>query len=418
MRILFLLPDFPYPPTTGGRSKVFNELLYLSKKHQCDLLCIGNPKEVDKEGLARTLPDVRLLNVIPGPTFPLKMMKVFANLLRLLPPSLAAFNEKNFLREIIRSISTEHYDVIHYDIINMAQYVPLGEGIASVHSANDATSLVYSNIANKLPWSIDKLKYLLSAYLFKKYENKIYPSFTKVHVVTELDAKYLQATNCEIDITVIPISLEINNLKQDEGESRTNSNISKNNDILIICTGNLENIAISEGVESFVSDVFPLVMHRIKNVKLIILGANANDNILKSIKDYENIEYISWVEDYNSLLSQADVVLVPDQSGPPGAKTRVLQAMSLGLPVMGTLTAFSGIPITHGENGIIYNSPLECVSLMTALLLDNDIRLKLGLHGYKLAKNTFSINTVGPEYEKMYMNAISKYNEMTISGVT
>ena len=55
MRILFLLPDFPYPPSTGGRLKVFNELLYLSDRHQCNVLCFGNALEADVSGLAAVL---------------------------------------------------------------------------------------------------------------------------------------------------------------------------------------------------------------------------------------------------------------------------------------------------------------------------------------------------------------------------
>ncbi len=402
MRILFLLPDFPYPTSTGGRSKVFNELLYLSEKHQCDLLCIGNPRDIDKDGVAAALPNVRILNIISGPSFLSKKMRAVMNLVRLLPPSLASFNDKKFSREVRSSISIGNYDVIHYDIINMAQYLPLGRGIASVHSPNDATSLAYLRLAQQSPWSISKIRLLISSFLLRMYERDMYPRFTKVHVVSEVDKNYLINLHPDINVDVIPIALDMN-YKNADNKMIKDTHDTNN----IICTGNFVNPAISKGTQDFISEVFPLILKRIPKAKLIILGKNADDNLLEKISNNEHIEYTEFVENFQEFLLQADVVLAPDYAGAPGAKTRVLQAMGLGLPVIGTSAAFEGIPIINGEHGVVYNSIFECSKVMLDLLVDCDKKISIGKKGQRLVLDKFSLQAIGPKYENMYMSAIN-----------
>jgi len=408
MKILFLLPDFPFPPSTGGRSKVFNELSYLSRRHHCDLLCIGDAEDKQRRGLKAALPNVRLLNVVPGPSFMVVFLRNMLNVFRLLPYSLARFTDKRFVQEVTASLAAEKYDVIHYDIVNMAQHLSLGKGIPSVHSPNDATSLAYSRLAQQTPWSFDKFRLLLSAVLLRRYEKRIYPRFTKIHVVSEVDAAYLRQLNPKIDIAVIPIALDVDKLKVKAYTEETSGEAMS--DKWIVCTGNFENTAISYGAEDFIDEAFPLILNKMPGARLKILGKNASDKLLEKIHRSDKIEYIEWVEDYNEFLSQAGIVLAPDYAGAPGAKTRVLQAMGLGLPVIGTSPAFEGIPIIKGKHGLVYASMPECAQMMMDLLANHDQWATMGKAGYDLVTNEFSLQVIGPKYENLYLDAICSYS--------
>ncbi len=400
MRLLFLLPDFPYPPSTGGRAKVFNELLFISERHHCDLLCIANPTDEQRTGMQKALPNVNILHAFPGPSFWIKALGGIWNVIRLQPPSLAAFTDKRFTVEVAAALSSTSYDVIHYDIINMAQYLPLGKGISSVHSPNDATSLAYSKLAEQVPWSAKKLRLWISTWLLRRYEYKVYPGFTRVHVVSEVDAEYLRKVNPRIHVKVIPIALDLHAISERTAEKKSVG-------AKIICTGNFANPAISKGAEDFISEAFPVILDTLPHAKLIILGKNAGEDLRKKA-DSKNIEYIDWVEDYNAFLRQADIILAPDYAAAPGAKTRVLQAMGLEIPVVGTGPAFEGIPIINGEHGVVYKSMPECAILMLELLRDRGRRLSLGKNGRELVAANFSLDAIGPEYEKLYTCAMER----------
>jgi len=405
MRILFLLPEFPYPPSTGGRSKVFNELSYLSTSHKCDLLCFGVRDEVSIKALVDKLPNVTVCDVIALPSGIERWMKVVWSLMRLLPPSFAKYVSEEYASALSKVLCSQDYDVVHYDIINMAQYLPVAKDIASVHSPNDATSLSYTRMAEQESRISKKLWLLISSMLLKRFEKKYYPLFTKVHVVSPIDENYLNEVNSEIDIDVIPITIDGAFLNKYDNSSGHVENDRSNK--TIVCTGNFGNSSIARGLEAFLTDGYPFILHALPKVRVLILGQNADESLIMLMKNLENVEFVTWVDSYRDFLVQADVVLAPDLAG-TGIKTRVIQAMGLGLPVVGTKIAYEGIPIINHMHGEIYNSPSDCAEYMLALFADDRKYTIMSNEAHLLAMREFALSAVGPKYEKLYIDAINK----------
>jgi glycosyltransferase involved in cell wall biosynthesis len=412
MHILFLLPDFPYPPITGGRLKVYNELEYLSELHQCDILCFGKPDAAQRNELASALPKVRVLESVPPPSLAYKGVCMMWSLIRALPPSLSAFSSRNYASAVRNCLATGGYDVVHYDIINMAQYLPLGSKLPSVHSPNDATSLVYFRAAEYAAWSLRKIKLLITAFLLRRFERQMYPLFTKVHVVSATDATYLKLLNPSIDISTISNSINGEFLVKIQNKENHAPELG----LKIICTGNLGNHQIAEGVEEFLQNAFPSILKKMPNAQFVILGQNVSSTLLKKIKNSTNVELLTWVDNYRSFLTEASVVLVPDIAGPPGAKTRTLQAIGLGLAVVGTKNAFEGIPFIDGEHGLMYKTMSECSELILKLLSNKRLREMLGENAHRLAVEKFALSAIGPIYESLYMDAISKYRSLMFNS--
>ncbi|MBC7489241.1 MAG: glycosyltransferase, partial [Glaciimonas sp.] len=329
MKILFLLPDFPFPASTGGRLKVFNLLKHMSPMHQCDILCFGKPDKTLEESFQLQMPKVNVIGVLPLKTGFGKWFIFVANFARLLPPSFAMFSSHEYRNAIRQACASCTYDVIHYDIINMAQYAYICEHVASVHSPNDATSLVYMRVTKDLVWGLKKLYYLVSIILLRRFEKKNYHSFTKVHVVSLPDARYLLGLDSNIDVTVIPISSG-----QVNGEARSGNShpdIVPTRSLRVICTASFENHAIADPIYDFVQTFWPRVRGAFSDVEFVILGKNIPDTMLLVFQNTPGVKVLTWVDDYSAFLSTADVVLVPDRVGPNGAKTRTLEAMGLKL---------------------------------------------------------------------------------------
>lgn len=409
MRILFLLPDFPYPASTGGRLKVFNILKYMSRDHQCDILCFGEATEAELAGLAVTLPGVKVLQVFPPVTGYRKLRLGLGMLAHGLPPSFASFSRPEY-RVLLQDVLNQNaYDIVHYDIINMAQHLTHGGRTASFHSPNDATSLVYFRMAGSLDWSFQKLRILLSATLLRRFERKTYPRFDKIHVVSTEDAAYLAGLDARIDVTAIPIAID-GVFSRDRDLRSKRSNLQKRPS-KIICTGNFDNSAIAAGIDQFVRDGMPAIVTVLPDAQLVILGKNINEGLKQHYASMPGVQVLTWVENYLDFLSTADVVLVPDQVGPDGAKTRTLEAMSLKLPVVGTPTAFAGIPVIHREHGLIYRTMPECIELMLSVLQDENLKDDIGKSAFQMVAENFSLEAVGPRYEQLYGAAVAKFKQ-------
>lgn len=407
MRILFLLPDFPFPASTGGRLKVFNILKHMSKKHRCDILCFGSPDLLDKKEFLEQLPNVWLLDVMPPVSGMARWLGVLWHIMRFLPPSLASFSDGKYAAAVGGSLAAADYDLIHFDIVNMAQYLPLGSRLATIHSPNDATSSIYYRMAENMPWSLAKIRLLVSARLLQRYERRIYPLFDKVHVVSKEDALYLQGLDSGINVSVIPIAVDEAFLGEPdlvEAKDGLPSRAPR-----IVCNGNLGNPVIAKGVQDFLDVALPLIIKQWPVARLVVLGQNIDESLRAQLLEAPNADFLTWVDDYRAFLATADVVLVPDHVGAPGAKTRTLQAMRLGLPVVGTATAFAGIPFTNRVHGLAYKTMPECAELISALLGDKEIRKAIGANACQLVVDEFSLNVVGPMYEKMYFDTVANF---------
>lgn len=408
MKILFLLPDLPYPASTGGRLKIFNILKHLSDRHQCDILCFGNSDNTNRAGLVAALPTVRVLGVFPRVSGIARWISLLRNLALGLPPSFASFSQRKYVAALRECLAEGGYDLIHYDIINMAQYVGLNSEIPSVHSPNDATSLVYFRMAEGAPWSLLKLRLLISAILFRRFERRTYHLFNIIHVVSQDDAEYLINLVPKVDVATISIPIDDRFLNIVESRDKKRSALPRYP--TIVCTGNLANRAIAEGVREFATVALPIIVKQVPNVRFVVLGQNVSKTFHDQLTNTSNIEFLAWVEDYREFLGDADVVLVPDKVGAPGAKTRTLVAMGLGLPVVGTATAFAGIQFVNREHGLLYKTTPECAELILSLL-NSSIKCEyLGLKARQLVVDAFSLSVVGPKYESLYLEAIAKFS--------
>jgi glycosyltransferase involved in cell wall biosynthesis len=287
--------------------------------------------------------------------------------------------------------------VVHLDIINMAQYHKWVRGIVSVHSANDATSMVYMQSARQASTLLKKIKFYASALLLRRFEKKVYKSFNKVHVVSQMDADYLKQLCASIEVEAIPIAVDDAYLRMWRRPRHESSA-----EFTIICTGNLANSAIANGVIDFMNRGLPLISRQWPEVRFVMLGQNANQAQLAAFDSSCGAQVLTWVDNYADFLALGDVFLVPDQFGPPGIKTRTLQAMGVGLPVVGTPTAFAGIPCVHGVHGMLYLTPEDAAKEICILFGDRGLRESVGLSAHRLVNDGFSIGVIGPQYEDMY----------------
>lgn len=411
MRILFVLPFVPYPPSDGARMKMFNLLKYLSPRHRCDLICLDVPSQKGDERLRTALPQIGTVRIVPCVTRIRRYFGAVKEILCLNPPSLARFASRDLQDMLATELTSRKYDVVHYDIINMVQYHTDPFGIASVHSPNDATSCVYFRLAGAASDCLLKCKLYFSAVLLRRYERKTYGTFSKIHVVSAEDKKYLNGVTEDLDVEVIPISsgYPYDIFVAPVSCARTHED--KLGPIIVAC-GNFGDAAIARGFSQFLQEAFPYIRKEFPDVRLRVLGKRVAAGLLRRMQAVPNIEYFSWVEEFDTFITNADVVLVPDMAGAPGAKTRVVQAMALGMPVVGSVAAFEGVPATNEVHGMIYSTSEQCVASMLDLFRNEGQRRRLGAAAAVLAANEYSLDRIGPQYEMLYYAAKERHRNI------
>jgi polysaccharide biosynthesis protein PslH len=404
LNILFLLQDVPFPVSDGMRWKVFHLLQYLSARHQCDVIAFSADALPDMEALKRELPRVHWLSVVPATSGVSRLIRAALALLSGRPASLGRFQSPVFTRVLREALARNKYDVVHYDIVNMVQYYV--EGLPSVHSPNDATSLFYSRMAANAKHRLTRLRLKIGASLLGRYERRNYFKFTKIHVVSSVDASYLRSTVVGADVVCIPFGvapfkgyLAVNQIAS---ASRDNG--------LVLILGGANVPGVAAGIEEFVRLAIPEIAQRFPTVRFRIQGRGTEKLLHRIGISTSNIEASGWVDDLDDLIRSAVVVVLPDKSG-TGIKTRALQALGCGATVVGTAVAFEGLReyVRSGEHCIIAESIPTLASEILLLLGDVEKRASLGREASRLAHDQLSWSRLGPQYEDLYRSAATSH---------
>ncbi len=412
MKLLFLLQSLPYPPSDGIGWKAYNLIRHLaSKGWRCEILCFGDSQAGLKAAEFEKLsPNIKVLEVIPAPSGLERSFKKAVSLLSGLPPSLGGFKSRRF-RDALKVVSgANRYDAVHYDVINMAQYLRFGPKAPSVLSSNDAISLFYSRLGGESRNVLRKAYLKLAAGLIKRFERKCYRCFDKVHVVSEVDAGYLREVCPGLSPEVIPIAVDNSFLDPmfEEGSVRDKKEVS------IAVTGNLDIPYIADGLFEFLERAFPALLRESPQIELHVLGPKASLADEKYLRGFKGVEYLRWVEDYKAFLAAADIVLVPDKSG-TGIKTRVLDAMALGKPVLGAKISFAGIAVEDGRHCFFCKNPDETSLALKKLLFSPELRRAVGQAARELIRSGYSQSVVGPKWETLYSTICAAAESRTLN---
>ena len=388
------------------RWKVFYLLQYLSARHQCDVIAFSADSKTDFGALKRELPRVRWLSVVPTKSGITRIIRATLAFLSGQPPSFGRFQSPVFTRALKNALLSTQYDVVHYDIINMAQHYV--EGLPSVHSPNDATSLFYSRMAANVKHVLTRMRLNVGAFLLGRYERRNYSKFTKIHVVSSVDADYLRSTVVGADVAYIPFGVTA----PPKAHLAVDQMVSSSKDSqLILILGGANVPGVAAGIEEFVRLAVPEIAQRFPAVKFRIQGRGTEAFLHRIGISTSNLEASGWVDDLDGLIRSAVLVVLPDKAG-TGIKTRALQALGCGATVVGTAVAFEGLReyVRSGEHCVIAESIPSLANEVLLLLGDAEKRQSLGSEAYKLAHDQLSWSRLGPKYEDLYRSAIASHH--------
>lgn len=413
MRILYLLPCFPYPPTDGIGWKLFNLLSYMAQRHECHVLSFGAPDALEQAAdWCQSLPGLRILGVFPLQSgWRLAILRAW-HIVQGHQPSLARWDNQDFARALRCSLELHQYDIIHCDILNLAQYLPIFDHLPTVLSTNDSPALAAQCAALSTRQPLLKARLAFSWWRIAAFERKVFPKFTKLHFVSQAESDHVKSHYPNVEVETIPLAvgdefleyaasnLSISQISKREASSR-----------ILFFSGSLSVENIARGLLRFLDCSWKPIQCQFPDAKLIVIGRNAPGTVVKRLKRETGVMFYTWVDDYLSALSQADVVISPDLAG-TGIKTRVLQAMAAGKPVVGTSAALSGIDLQDGKHAFVCDEPATFTEATLRLLGNPDLRFQLGRAAHEFVKRYHSQEATGRRWEHLYESVIEKFRDV------
>jgi glycosyltransferase involved in cell wall biosynthesis len=275
-------------------------------------------------------------------------------------------------------LQKENFDAIHVQHIRMAQYF---EGHSNLENVildlPDAFSLYWKRRIEKSHNFFHKWFTKFEFQRLFKYELQMIPKFKKVLVCSREDQQYL------IENTGIQVELLQNGVNTEVFAPRQHPFIRNR----VLFTGNMDYAPNIDAVSYFVEEIWPKVLVKVPNARFVIAGQRPVAKVL-SLKS-ENIDVTGFIPNLADEYAKAHVVVSPLRIG-AGTQNKVLEALSMNIPVVSTNVGYSGLELEKNEGIALSLNSDEFAENVIKLLCDDDFRNNLGINGGEKIRTRFS----------------------------
>jgi glycosyltransferase involved in cell wall biosynthesis len=144
-----------------------------------------------------------------------------------------------------------------------------------------------------------------------------------------------------------------------------------------------------EAALELITSVMPHV-HRMGGPRrLLLIGRDPTPAMLRAARGREWIEITGEVADTVPLIRSAGLLAAPIRSG-GGTRVKILEALAQGVPVVSTTLGVSGLELKPGRDAIVADTPSDLARGICQVASDAELRQQLITHGHDVVRQRYS----------------------------
>lgn len=391
MRILFLLPQIPYPPHSGGRIVTWNTVSRFAAEHETHVACLyHSPDELKhletvrercasvEAFPARAKWDIPVMLRSLASAWPYKAHRFFN-------PRMADYvREKAFSGDI---------DVIHAQNFYTAAYVRGDEPCLRVHYKENVEGNVLLRYSRASRNPAVKAAAWAEGMRTRSYEARSCRKFHRILCISPLDRDALLRLDPSlpaihqtpgVDRSVYPY------LNEASGPPR------------VVFTGTMSYYPNADGVRMFLRESWPLVKTQVPEAECWIVGAAPPEDIA-SYDGTQGVRVTGRVDDIGEYIESASVYIVPLRIG-GGIRLKILEAMASGRAIVSTSVGCEGLNVKPGEHLRVEDEPASFARAVIELLSDRAGRDALRERARSLIEDVYDWDAIIPRQAQAYQS--------------
>lgn len=378
MKILFLTPRFPYPVNRGDKGRCFHIARVLSKQHELSLLSFIQSQN-EREFIPHLKEFFKEVHIVY-----LQKIKSYINMgsyfCKNKPLQVGYFRSNKFLKKLKELLAKERYDIVYAFHIRMAPYLQICSNTYRILDLTDAVSLFMNRLYNYVPW-YKKPLYSIEIGRLQKYERETLIKFEECWIVSDEDKAIVENGRVFENLHVVPLGVD-NDFFRSIGAT-----FGKN--IIFVGYMGVESV---DSVLYFYNKIWPKVKSMTTGAKFYIIGANPPSKI-KKLHNRNDMFVTGFVSDLKEYYQKAAVVIAPMRFV-AGMQTKILEAMSMEVPVVTTSFGNEGINAQDGKEIFVENDPSDFAEKVSFLLNNPTARKEIGRMGREFVKAKYNWNNV------------------------
>ena len=135
--------------------------------------------------------------------------------------------------------------------------------------------------------------------------------------------------------------------------------------------------------------ILPLIKQKVPDAKMIVVG-NKPPVEIQQLHNGNDMIVTGFVEDVRPWLSKGKLLILPLEIG-SGFRGRIVEVMSMGLPVVGTHNALDSLEMESGVQGLISDDDHEMADYCVRLLTNETFRLQQSDACRKFVREKYSL---------------------------
>lgn len=392
MKILVVLPRFPYPLEKGDKLRAYYQIRELAKYHEVYLFCISHSRVLpdDKRQLEPYCKSIRIVsspklvnykNVVRNYFSTKSLQMGFWDSLR----SRKAY--KAFERNV-------QPDVIYNQMLRTMTFVSRSN-CPKVMDFQDALSM---NTERRMNHARGLWHYILhfEFKMLRSTEYNAFKFFDALTIISEPDADAIpQPKKMGHKLHIIPNGVDTDYFHP----------IDCKKDFDVVFCGNMSYEPNVRASRYLAKEVMPIVWKTIPNARLLLAGAYPKGSVRELAGD--RVVVSGYVEDIRMSYASARVFAAPLLTG-SGLQNKLLEAMSMQLPCVTTSIANDSLNAEAGKEVLVGDNAQQFADHIISLLQNPEANARLAQNGHDFVSRNFSWETSGQQLEAILREACAK----------
>jgi len=304
----------------------------------------------------------------------------------------------NYRDQIIHYINVNKYDAIHFDTIGLAPYYKFIKNLPAVLDHHNIESHMLLRRVENEKWNFLKKFYFWQEGLrLEKYEKIMCPQFSMNITCSNLDSKRLHNICSCNNIKTIPNGVDTEFFKP--GVVQQGEDKAKN----IIFIGRLNWYPNIAAVKEIAINIWPRLKRIIPDITADIIGANPPKELVALEKKDSSFRVHGFVDNILPFMKQSNIYVCPIKDG-GGTKLKILDALSMGMPIIAHPVACEGIDVKEDHDILFASTADEFANKIEHLINNRDKAKQLGENARSLVVNKYSYDVIGKKLSVLFDN--------------
>lgn len=386
MQVTVLSPWYPHPADNGAKLRVMALLRALAREHILDLIVLGTTNEsMDVGPLAEICRSVTTIALRPfAPSGP----RSWLAFLSAIPRSVSTtYNPEitTCLNDRIRAGECDALFCYCSGDLRAAWYATkVSDRVPIV--IDDPEPSRYLDLTRNASTRVERGRASLVWWKYRRFVRSVLGVCTGCLVTSEREAALLrEIIRCPDRIAVVPNGVTV----------ATELAPSNQDACRIVYNGAPTYGPNLDAVTYFGTEILPRIRARRPGVWLAVTGSTQGVE-LGNVAATDGVTFTGWLPDIRAFVAGSRVCVVPLRQG-GGTRLKILEAMTMGTPVVATPKGAEGLDLIDGEDILIADSAEAFADATVRLLTDDDLHRHIAAHARATVTARFDWESIGAD---------------------